>query len=100
MSNLAPQSALLTTVLSVVLPVLGIAVWVMTLPSTRRLVTRRFASIREFFYGPTASEAPVEVSDTPDESVSGSATAHRRREDDPEIKKFDTSLFDRFKPST
>jgi hypothetical protein len=84
----ASSSGGLPAILSIVIPILGLVLWVALLPSTRRLLKKRWTAITSLVSPDPAPADPAGGSADLDAETS----SPRRREDDPEILGFDSSL--------
>lgn len=81
MTTPSPQSGSVVATLSWMIPIAGIVLWVVILPSTRALMRRRMERF-------TRSE-PLP---TPEVSGTEKSTSPRKREEDPEILGFDREV--------
>ena len=81
-----------------ILLLLGTLIWLATLPGTRQLATSRLSAVKQLFKtsATPGSEKPPPDAATDSYPLPGSKKLERR-EDSPEIRNFDTSIFDRFK---
>lgn len=85
----------LISTLSWMLPVMGLSLYVLAIPALRRNVSRPLERAKSVFFGPPA-DPDVPAASDPEAEVDAGTRPRPVREDDPEVARFNTGIFDDF----